>query len=474
MAPELGSDKLAALRRFLATLPADLQDRLGEAVSHARKADPSFPADLVMEALHGSAPPPAAEAELFDRPAPVDTSRRYTLKELVCLGIEPFLTEEAATAVVQGRIPSSAVEPWWEAMIRMGVEGMDKLEADLAAEYEKGGDIAAFARAARRQVSGWSDRFMQKLGMGKTLVPELKAMFRENLVHEHVAEITRIMRCCEPILVALARIAPSGRVHELTEAAAEAAKPVYLAAVSRLGADSVYLMLALLNRLEKPWQIMRLARALGWTRAAGAPSRNAEMTAVCERLIPALVETAIATKAATAQRTLASGDADFAEVRQLVTRFAQISEALSTEVDFRKDSAWGAQIIKSREAMRSAFDAERLDIMENIIVGFMPSVLEAEAPPAEPAIAHAIDAARLLMAVVHHGERHGFASDASVVIVKVAKELERLTEMLLTRPHGHEPQLDGAVKVLSILYPDVRTKALAKRVDEALGRAPSS
>jgi len=30
------------------------------------------------------------------------------------------------------------------------------------------------------------------------------------------------------------------------------------------------------------------------------------------------------------------------------------------------------------------------------------------------------------------------------------------------------------VKVLSILYPDVRTKALAKRVDEALGRAPSS
>src|SRR5690554_1929845 len=176
MAPELGSDKLAALRRFLATLPADLQDRLGEAVSHAREADPSFPADLVMEALHGSAPPPAAEAELFDRPAPVDTSRRYTLKELVCLGIEPFLTEETATAVVQGRIPSSAVEPWWEAMIRMGVEGMDKLEADLAAEYEKGGDIAAFARAARRQVSGWSDRFMQKLGMGKTLVPELKAM----------------------------------------------------------------------------------------------------------------------------------------------------------------------------------------------------------------------------------------------------------------------------------------------------------
>jgi hypothetical protein len=46
--------------------------------------------------------------------------------------------------------------------------------------------------------------------------------------------------------------------------------------------------------------------------------------------------------------------------------------------------------------------------------------------------------------------------------------------MLLTKPHGHEKQLDGAVKVLSILFPDVRTQALARRVDQALGRPPSA
>jgi hypothetical protein len=473
MATGLGSEKLEALRQFLATLPAEMQGRLGEVLSHARDDDPTFPADLIIEALQGGAGPASVPAD-DDAPAPVDPSRTYTLKELVCLGVEPFVTDEALAAAVPGRIPRTSIDPWWEAMVRMGVEGMDKLEAELAAAYEKKEDIAAFARDARRKVSLWSDKFMEKLGKGKTLVPELRAMFKENHVRDHVAEITSIMRCCEPVLVALARIAPAGRVHEFTEAAAAQARPVYLAAAAKMGGDARYLALALLNRFDKPWQMMRLATALGWTRAAGAASRPPEMTVLCERLIPALVEAANATKASTAQKTLTAGEADFAEVRRLVTRYAQIAEALAVEVDFRKDSAWGAQIIKSREAMRSAFDVERLDIMESIIVGFMPSVLEAGAPPAEPAISHAISAARLLMAVAHHGQRHGFSSDASVLIGKLGKELERLTEMLLTKPHGHEKQLDGAVKVLSILFPDVRTQALARRVDQALGRPPSA
>jgi hypothetical protein len=356
-------------------------------------------------------------------------------------------------------------------MVRMGCEAVDELEGNLAALYESDGDVAAFGVEARRKVSAWSDLFVEKLGQGKTLVPELRALFKEKLIREHVAEITQIMRVCEPIISAVHQIAPRGRVAEFAEETAQRAKPIFLAAAAKMERDSRYLVLALLNRLDRPWQIMRLASLLGWTRAAGAESRNTEMMVICERLIPVLVEAANTTKAATAQKTtLTSGATDFAELRQHVVRYAQVAEALAAEVDFRKDSAWGAQIIKSREAMRGAFDAERLDIMENIIIGFMPSVLDAGAPPAEPAISQAVGAARLLMAVAHHGQRHGFGSDASVLIGKLAKELERLTEMLLTKPQGHEPHLDGAVKVISILFQDVRAQTLAKRVDAALGR----
>jgi hypothetical protein len=470
MGSELGSDKLEALRRFLATLPAEMQERLGGALSSVRERDPGFPAEQIIAALHAGARSPAPAPLADDAPAPLDPAKRYTLKELVCLGIEPFVTDEALTVATPGRIPHSAIDPWWEAMRRMGADAIPQLEAELGAQYAQHGDIARFAHDTRRKVSRWSDRFVEKLGKGKTLVPELRAMFKDNHIRDHVGEITRIMHCCEPILAALSQVAPDGRLHDLGEAAAGQAKPVCLAAAAKLGPDAPYLALALLNRLEKPWQVTRLASALGWTRAAGAAARNPEMTAVCERLIPALVEAANATKAATARKSLTSADGDFAELRQLVIRYAHIADALADEVDFRKDGVWGAQIIKSREAMRSAFDAERLDVIENVIVGFMPSVLEADAPPAEPAISHAIGAARLLATVVHHGQRHGFASDASVLVGKLGKELERLVEMLLTKPQGHDAQLDGAVKVLSILFPDVRTQALAKRVDQALGR----
>jgi hypothetical protein len=468
MATRLGTEKLEALRQLFATLPPPSQQRLAEVLASVRHGDPDFPAELIATALPDGLAPAEPLAE--DAPAPLDPARRYTLKELVCLGLDPFLAEETGPTLVPGRIPRSAVEPWWEAMLRMGVEEMDALEAALASAYEEDGDIAAFAHEARRKVSLWSDAFVEKLGQGKTLVSELRTMFSENLVREHVGEITRVMRCCEPILAALARIAPGGEVAELDEAAAAQAAPIYAAAASKMGADARYLAFALFNRLAKPWQIMRLAAALGWTRAAGAKSRNGEMTALCERLIPMLVELANTIKAGTAQETLASTEGAFVELRQLVLRYAQVADALAAEVDFRKDSAWGAQIIRSREAMRSAFDAEPLDVMENIIVGFMPSVLEAEAPPPEPAIGHAVAAARLLMAVVHHGQHHGFGNDAGVLVGKLGKELERLIEMLLTKPQGHEPQLDGAVKVLSILFPDLRTQALAKRVAQALGR----
>lgn len=468
MATRLGAEKLEALRQLFATLPPDTQQRLADVLANVQHGDPDFPAALIATALPDGIAP--AEPAADDTPAPLDSSRRYTLKELVCLGIEPFLVEETGPSLVPGRIPRSVVEPWWEAMLRMGADEMEALETALAAEYEKEGDIAAFAHDLRRKVSLWSDTFVEKLAQGKTLVADLRAMFSENLVREHVGEITRIMRCCEPIVAALARIAPEGEIAEFSEEAAARAARVYVAAAEKMGADACYLALALFNRLGKPWQIMRLAAALGWTRAAGAKSRNAEMTALCERLIPVLVELANAIKAATAQETLASTEGAFVELRQLVLRYAQIADALAAEVDFRKDSAWGAQIIRSREAMRSAFDAEPLDVMENIIVGFMPSVLEAEAPPPEPAISHAIAAARLLMAVVHHGQHHGFGNDAGVLVGKLGKELERLIEMLLTRPQGHEPQLDGAVKVLSTLFPDLRTQALAKRVAQALGR----
>lgn len=233
MAPELGSDKLAALRRFLATLPADLQDRLGEALAHAREADPSFPADLVMEALHGSAPP-AAEAELFDRPAPVDESRRYTLKE--------------------PRLPRHRTVPHGGDADRgrPGTHPLGRGRAVVGGDDPDGrrGHGRARGRSRRRVREGRRHRRVRAGGpaRGERLERPLHGEARhgqdarsraqgdvqENFVHEHVAEITRIMRCCEPILVALARIAPSGRVHELSEAAAEAAKPLYLAAASRM------------------------------------------------------------------------------------------------------------------------------------------------------------------------------------------------------------------------------------------------
>jgi Glu-tRNA(Gln) amidotransferase subunit E-like FAD-binding protein len=242
----------------------------------------------------------------------------------------------------------------------------------------------------------------------------------------------------------------------------------YTGIPAALGTDTPYFALALLNRLEKPWQIMRVAQALDWKRGA---KRDTELAAICGRLLRMLTQIAEATSAATRKATaLTVTTEDLTELRSLMGRYAETAEALHGVVDFRKDADWAAEIIKSRGKMRVAFAADRLAPLEAVVIGFLVPAPGGEPMLAETAVPRAMEAARLVVSVAHHGGRHGFASDAKVLIAKFGKLFDLHAERLLAKPQGVEQQLQGLVKVVRVLFKDIHAETLAKRVEATLRR----
>jgi hypothetical protein len=454
----LPPEKLAMLQRFLATLSPERASELAAALSRTKVSEPRFPAELVLAALRRD-----------------DVMEKPSLRRLVCAGFEIFLTSDKLAAPIAGQISRRAIKPWWTALERMAGSRLRDLEAQLAKLQEEGRETEIFAAEARRLAAAWSADFVAGLRAHRRLVPELQNLFADDLVRSQVGDIAEVLRICEPLAEALGAVGGPAPIAELDDARVAEVKDRYLALAETLGPDTRWFILAIMNRLEKPWQILRLAQALGWTRDADVV-RNAELTAICERLIAMLVDVAEQTSAATAEKTaLSSGSVDYAELRRLVARYAGLADGLNVEVDFRRDSIWGAEIMRSRAKMRSSFDAERLQVVCNIVLAFFPNVVGAHPPPVGT-IQDAREAATLLSAVAARGERHGFGDDAKIALGMLDKELERQTEALLAGPQDYEAQLKGAAEVMNALFHDIRSKNFARRIETALRerrRAPA-
>jgi hypothetical protein len=257
------------------------------------------------------------------------------------------------------------------------------------------------------------------------------------------------------------------------------AKLHYLRLSDAFGLDARYFALALLNRLEPAWTILRLGRALSW-KPNDSMVRDTEFGIVGERLIADLQQQArdIVTLAQTREASL-----KLAQLRAWLADYIGNAEGLLGEFGFRRDSVWGEAILKTRGEISRAVSADLLSIGETVLA-VLPQMERAKArrtqatpdltrSPEGAAIAAALDGARFLAFLLKHGTRHGFGVATRETVEHVGGEIERRATLLLDELRGapRNPaipmQIEAAKQVADILFEDGRGDLLLRRLRNA-------
>ncbi len=458
--------KLAELKGFLDQLPTD------EAAALARKLE--LQRAMGQETLPAAAILTSLRRQLrLARPA-----RTPTLWRLIAAGFEDFLVDDEGAARMPGLILRTSVEPWWQTLRRLVPTEIRTHETEFARLV---GDhdwsaIERFAETMQRAARGWT---LAALAEHPPADPGLRADF---------AEIARLLAIAEPLRGAVEAVSTIAarlgqtqgrRILELGEEAVIEARRQYLLFKETHGADARYVALGVMSCLERPWQILRLGRALSGS-PEDAMTPESELGFLGQRLICDLAR--LAREIDALMPSPEKPVADFKRLPQALTRYVENAEQMLGESGIRRDSAWAEPILATRGILARALAPERLALVAERVLAVLPldrslaaRRLGSEAPdletvPSGETIEQALRAARFLLLLLQRGGRHGLATPAQGAIDIVGAGLASRADKrydLLAREPAHpaaSTQLNAAIRVARILFEDGRTEVMARRL----------
>ncbi|MGH7123342.1 MAG: hypothetical protein ACREFI_03145, partial [Stellaceae bacterium] len=342
--------KAEQLKGLLTSLPTT------EAVTLARKLETE-------RALgKGTLPAETVLAALRPQLRRVRPQRVPTLCRLACVGFEDFLADRVDDPRLPGLIPRSAIAPWWQACERVAPQDIKTFSADfarlVAASDWRGLDkLGEMLWTAAR---GWTAVVIAAFESRKLGDAVTRKALSDIGLQTDFAEIARILAIAEPLRKALDTVIAVGtrngqaqgrRILDFSADAVTAAKQQYLHFAEVAGFDSRYFALGLMNRLERPWFVLRLGRALSW-KPTDALLQDTELGIVGLRLIRD-IETLVRDLEGLmpSRRGRTPQAADFARLYEAMSRYIETSEGMLSEFGFRRDSDWGEQILETRAAL---------------------------------------------------------------------------------------------------------------------------
>jgi CheY-like chemotaxis protein len=430
-------------------------------------------------------------------------AERCSLRQIAAAPLTPFLAPDNMHKA-PGLVSTSVLPLWWDALMAIAHDQLTMIQADLdrLLPLDDAIGLEALAQTLRGVVASLTGRLVTLLADAKPSSPQaVKALARIAAAAEIklISEILLVAGPLDGAIAAFTRAIPrdgsaliarnadaTSRVADLSPPLVSEAKKCY----TKLGDGGVagrLFVLAILNRLDKPWQIFRLARALSWKRDATVVSRT-ELAVIGDRLFFNLDDTALAVDNATAKlKTAAAGAIDLDPIIALVARYTDTDEGLLKETDIRRDSPWGAALLRARAKMCTALDEDRLQRVADAILAPVQDAASSAWPSggdmrddgtsrkAETAIANAAVSVRFLTYVAQRGDKHGFGSPARRLLEalreEVAARIETVLDQLRSNPleSATPDYLDQAVKLVEVLYSkDKRGQALGGRLRAAL------
>jgi hypothetical protein len=479
------ADKLEQLTALLRAIPPDKAVALARAVETMRQSESgNFPADAVLDAL---APALAAARR-----------QRYALQPMALAALDPFLTDDDATERAPGLLARTVIVPWWTAIGLVAAGDFATLQAELdrLARRDDETPLAEFAVRVRTAAATATAQLLEQMKSG-TASPAVRALVQTARQRADIEQIGEILGAGETLRAAIEAVMDLARrdqkmegsvILDLSPTIVTETKRCYEALSAGSGVETRLFALAILNRLDKPWHIFRLARALSWKRDATLVA-NTELAVIGQRLLHNLDATASAVNAANPKGRMSAHLVDFDLLRALIGRYIEGAEGLLGEIDLRRDSEWGEAMLLSRARMRDALEEDRLETAANAILAVLPerapairhrpanksAVAEASV---ETLMAQAGKAIQLLTFIAHRAGRQGFGSGARKVLDDLTQDIHKRGEDLIAdlraEPENAELRalLPRAIWLVETLYRDERGRTLRRRLNNELAPSP--
>lgn len=328
-------DRDDELARFVQALPSAKAAELSAKIERDRlRSDNDAPAIKVLGALRpllrASKPP-----------------RWPTPKRLFCVPFEDLLIDGPRQKKQLGRIMRSSVEPVWRWLSQDAVAGQWKeltqavIDATLARdETAKKRATAAMQRAG---AGALEEALNAHLGPPERH-PLLRAFGNADTLED--AREMALMLAVAPKILPLQLLLPRPIAH-LTEGHLNAIRTVFDDLTEHHPAQAPYLALAVMGRLEQPWEALGLARVVSRQTQDTLISAT-DLGIVGEVLLTDLEEAAGALASIRQDRF----DADMALLK--LERFTQIFAGMTRELGIRRDGRWGARLMKARASLAEA------------------------------------------------------------------------------------------------------------------------
>lgn len=328
-------DKAELLSQFLGKLPEAAAKRLAKAIEMDRLAGgTNLPHELILAGLR----PVLRRAKGVERtPTPL---------RLFCEPFQDLLTLVPRKTKQAGRIATSSITPvWaWLSLTLIPDEAalyVDRVKHDiLGAQYDsaRGRAQEFWAAAAKVMLDALSgpERLKacrQALG-DELVVADAREMALMLSVGTQLSEIQNILPKPTPIF---------------TEDALWSMRKIYDAVVESAADAAPYVSVVVMNRLERPWEAMRLPLSVS-RQTQDTLISSTDMGLVGEILFTEIEAHAVAI------RSVRQPQFDPDELIAHVASFATLSAGMVKEVEIRRDGRWGQRLLKDRAAMAEVMD----------------------------------------------------------------------------------------------------------------------
>jgi hypothetical protein len=328
----MANNKIESLQAFLSALPASVAARLARAVEVDRLNDgKTLPHDLILEGLR----PALRTAE--------QSGRTPTPMRAFCRPFEDFLVAERKGVKQKGRIARSSITPVWNWLAQTLIP--DALNAhsiavktavlsgraeEVKAKTVEFWTLAAQAIRSRLETENGRRAARQVLG-GEAALEDAQEMALLLSIGSEIGEFQDRLPRQLPTLT-------DEVVHLFNEAYDR---------IGALNADAApYLTVLVMNRLEQPWEALRLAHSI----AREPQETGTDMGLVGELLFGDIEEHAAAIRTARPERF--NADSLVAHV----DAFTALTGGMVKEAELRCDGQWGQRLMKDRAAVGEVMD----------------------------------------------------------------------------------------------------------------------
>ena len=426
--------------------------------------------DSALNPIPGPIPGPASDPAA--NPARKSFAPRVpTLCRLACQGFEMFFSDRADDPRMPGLIPRAIIGPWWNGVTALCAPEMEKYERRLktiigTGEFSEADQLAV---ELQKLAIAWTNRLLEELDRADG-DKSLKMVFENPLLVADLREIARILPL-SPALKSHLNIAYSLldeadqmeglRVLDLSPDTVAMLKSQYLGFAESSGNDARYFALALVNRMQRPWQILMLGRALSWL-PGDAGTRHSEFDAVAQRLVMELQrlgnEMAGFAKSAEPAPDLAR---DMARLQALTSRYFDEAEGMEGIPAMAAGSPWAKTMRETHRNLAAAFDRNFLDRVSKV-------VFDAERRPSPESAEAAQAGAGFLALLLEHGARFGLSANARETTADLAQRIGNAAQNLIEAKRaapGHsqfDAHLQAMLRVTEIVFKDGPGAQLAR------------